>query len=511
MPQEWITLRREDIRLRTFNEHFSATFLSPLLLAKAGFFYVGVDDQVQCAFCRGVVRDWEINDDPRREHQRLFPSCAFILGLPVGNIPLGENPSTVHLNVERTASLPVPQQLNIGFGATRQFTSQFRPNASPDTELRSPDSMQLNALVGENLEELGITKHSGPRYSSYATLDARLKSYNNWPSHLKQTPRAMALSGFFHLGTNDHVNCFHCGSGLRNWEPEDDPWLEHARWFPQCRFVMLMKGEQYIKEATESMSNHPKAKPSLSASVGNSRASPREASEADLRSLLGTPIVQTVLAMGVDLSRVRQALKYQIRTTGQPFNTVDSLLEAAIEIQHHSEHRQSLEDGNYEDVDWPSAVPSSSRRRVTSTGYTLVELPVSLSTPSDEHRTNTNENVPIVPLVSEVRSETPLSHREMDTLSKPENPEKIKEQSCALEVSASCETSTQSVDRTQILEEEIRRLKEARLCKVCLDEEVSIAYIPCGHIVTCVQCAAALEHCPLCRKNIKGTVRIFLS
>lgn len=55
------------------------------------------------------------------------------LGLPVGNIPLGENPSTVHLNVERTASLPVPQQLNIGFGATRQFTSQFRPNASPDT------------------------------------------------------------------------------------------------------------------------------------------------------------------------------------------------------------------------------------------------------------------------------------------------------------------------------------------------------------------------------------------
>ena len=149
------------------------------------------------------------------------------------------------------------------------------------------------------------------------------------------------------LGTNDHVNCFHCGSGLRNWEPEDDPWLEHARWFPQCRFVMLMKGEQYIKEATESMANHTKAKPSLSASVGPPRSSPREVSEAELRSLLGTHIVQTVLAMGVDLSRVKQALKYQIRRTGQVFNTVDSLLEAAIEIQHHSEHRQSLEDGKY--------------------------------------------------------------------------------------------------------------------------------------------------------------------
>ena len=62
-----------------------------------------------------------------------------------------------------------------------------------------------------------------------------------------------------------------------------------------------------------------------------------------------------------------------------------------------------------------------------------------------------------------------------------------------------------------MLEEEVRRLREARLCKVCLDEEVSMAYIPCGHIVTCVQCAVALEDCPLCRKTIKGTVRIFFS
>lgn len=235
-------------------------------------------------------------------------------------------------------------------------------------EVQSPSGSQLNALVGENFEELGITKHSGPRFSTYATLEARLKSFNNWPSHLKQTPRVMAQAGFFHLGihfyksfssraficlhtkpcccsigTNDHVNCFHCGSGLRNWEPEDDPWLEHARWFPQCRFVMLMKGEQFIKAASESMSTH-KTKPSLPVSMGNPRVSPREVSESELRSLLGTPIAQTVLAMGVDLSRVKQALKFKVRSTGQPFSTVDSLLEAAIEVQHHNEHRQALED-----------------------------------------------------------------------------------------------------------------------------------------------------------------------
>lgn len=80
MSHEWLILKREDIRLRTYDETFTSTFMSPLLLAKAGFFYVGVDDQVQCAFCRGVVRDWERSDDPKQEHQRLFPSCPFVLG-----------------------------------------------------------------------------------------------------------------------------------------------------------------------------------------------------------------------------------------------------------------------------------------------------------------------------------------------------------------------------------------------------------------------------------------------
>lgn len=77
---EWLILKQEDVRLRTFGAHFSASFLSPLTLAQAGFFYLGVADQVQCAFCRGVIGNWVRNDDPRREHLRLFPSCPFILG-----------------------------------------------------------------------------------------------------------------------------------------------------------------------------------------------------------------------------------------------------------------------------------------------------------------------------------------------------------------------------------------------------------------------------------------------
>ncbi|KAL3883085.1 hypothetical protein ACJMK2_029378 [Sinanodonta woodiana] len=44
----------------------------------------------------------------------------------------------------------------------------------------------------------------------------------------------------------DVVRCFACNGGLKNWDPEDDPWIEHARWFPQCPFVKRVKGQEFI-------------------------------------------------------------------------------------------------------------------------------------------------------------------------------------------------------------------------------------------------------------------------
>lgn len=44
----------------------------------------------------------------------------------------------------------------------------------------------------------------------------------------------------------DSVRCYHCGIGLRNWDPEDDPWVEHARWSPKCEYVQHEKGQEFI-------------------------------------------------------------------------------------------------------------------------------------------------------------------------------------------------------------------------------------------------------------------------
>lgn len=35
-------------------------------------------------------------------------------------------------------------------------------------------------------------------------------------------------------------------SGLRNWDPEDNPWIEHARWSAECPYIRKIKGQAFI-------------------------------------------------------------------------------------------------------------------------------------------------------------------------------------------------------------------------------------------------------------------------
>ena len=61
------------------------------------------------------------------------------------------------------------------------------------------------------------------------------------------------------------------------------------------------------------------------------------------------------------------------------------------------------------------------------------------------------------------------------------------------------------------LELENRRLKDQRTCKICMDREIGVVFLTCGHLISCVQCAPALRDCPLCRHPIVCTVKTYIS
>ena len=66
-------------------------------------------------------------------------------------------------------------------------------------------------------------------------------------------------------------------------------------------------------------------------------------------------------------------------------------------------------------------------------------------------------------------------------------------------------------DQNSKLEKEIQNMKESRLCKICLDREVSQVFLPCGHSICCNQCVIGIKICPICRENIRKSQTIYFS
>lgn len=58
---------------------------------------------------------------------------------------------------------------------------------------------------------------------------------------------------------------------------------------------------------------------------------------------------------------------------------------------------------------------------------------------------------------------------------------------------------------------QVKLISEHFQCKFCLEDEISIVYLPCGHLVTCSFCALGFANCPQCKTTIKGVVKTKLN
>ena len=85
----------------------------------------------------------------------------------------------------------------------------------------------------------------------------RMRTFpNSWYDQESPTPHELVNAGFYYMGSGDRVNCFYCGGRLFHWKLRDNPWYEHAKWFPLCEFVLKKQGVKYVEK--KSMSKTPR-------------------------------------------------------------------------------------------------------------------------------------------------------------------------------------------------------------------------------------------------------------
>ncbi|KAH8401765.1 hypothetical protein KR009_007766 [Drosophila setifemur] len=387
-------------RLETFKDWPNPN-ITPQALAKAGFYYLNRLDHVKCVWCNGVIAKWEKNDNAFDEHRRFFPKCP-----------------------------------RVQMGPLIEFAA------------------------GKNLDELGIQPTTLPQRPKYACVDARLRTFSDWPIGDIQPAEALAQAGLYFQNIGDQVRCFHCNIGLRSWQKEDEPWHEHAKWSPKCQFVLLAKGPTYVNEVRE-------------AAAANARSPPATAPAPSLQAdtLMDEAPAKEALALGIDGGVVRNAIQRRLSSSGCAFASLDELLHAIFD---EAGAMAALEVREPPDR---APFPESSCEATTSKAATTMAF----------------NSIPISPQVAAVSAPVPA----------PGAVANIAEQMQKM--------SVDPPNGNISLEEENRQLKDARLCKVCLDEEVGVVFLPCGHLATCNQCAPSVANCPMCRADIKGFVRTFLS
>ncbi|KAM6156525.1 baculoviral IAP repeat-containing protein 1 [Erethizon dorsatum] len=186
-------MRSEASRLKTFVTYKLYSSWTPQDMAAAGFYFTGVKSGVQCFCCSLILFGTSLKEVPVESHKKFRPGCQFLLGRDVGNI------------------------------------------GKYDVRVKTPGK-----------EPRGVRA----RYREEA---ARLESFQDWPFYVQAvSPRALAASGFIFTGKRDTVQCFSCGGCLGNWEEEDDPWQEHAKWFPRCEFLQSKKSSEEIAQYIQS-------------------------------------------------------------------------------------------------------------------------------------------------------------------------------------------------------------------------------------------------------------------
>ncbi|XP_062570422.1 putative inhibitor of apoptosis [Saccostrea cucullata] len=457
-------MKFEIIRYSTFSSLKDCP-IAFMKLSKAGFYYDTASKAIICFKCGYVYENIQSNDDPMEIHFKNSPNCDFVQKhYDASHVASSEARAESFLNTEGACGGPsdIHQSISYQKGQERKNVSQSENSSQTLTEEEVQSSGTENqSVVSENnyqnntsasnyaststsqisfqpvsdhvpfgsrpkkakevFKDLGICVEK-PKYPKYSILATRMASFKNWPISGIVSPNDLSKAGFYYNGANDTVCCFFCGGKLAEWKRGDDPWIEHAHWFPNCQFVQQCKGNSSFKHKQDQKEE---------------LMQPEDPFE--------SAAFKSVMEMGYTKAQIKTVYD---NTENKVNLSAKELLELLMdaEDQESEKHKQA-------------------RRKCSKKDHVK------------EEGGNQKE-------------------------------EKIQQEKQPKKQEESGESNKQEL---KALVSEYQELKEQTRCKICLEEDATVVFLPCGHMCTCVSCSPAMRKCPICRTFVKGTVKAILS
>ncbi|CAF1479823.1 unnamed protein product [Rotaria magnacalcarata] len=299
----------KQVRQRTFSHWPHQLSPTSSEMVEAGFFSCNISDRVICIYCNIICQQWTRNSDtPCEIHRTLSPKCPYVTAMLARS--------------QTTAILVINEQ----FGTDQSLASS------------RADLLRSNAIV-----------HAGAYNSAYLEMPRRYASFETWSITDSPSVDDLVRAGFFYTGNENIVTCFYCNGSLQNWGPNDNPTIEHARWFPYCAYAEQLCGvELYrkIREATRVQQEKARANDATNGSSMNFANSskgrlliPDESTLSRfVTARLDLPISQRLLNRNFKLSIIKRCWEDQLRLKHEDFTSESDLLMACIILQKEIKH-----------------------------------------------------------------------------------------------------------------------------------------------------------------------------
>ncbi|XP_060065407.1 inhibitor of apoptosis protein-like [Ylistrum balloti] len=406
--------------------------------------------------------------------------------------------STPHLVTKAPTSVPTnasssPSGAEEGMSSGQ--TGGVDPNVSQQGETSSRPNQEESLPRG--VPRADPQANYMPRYPQYVVQAHRAETFQNgWPAYLNQTAYEMSSAGFFYAGNDDYCRCFYCGGGLRNWEPGDDPWVEHARWFPRCLYVKQNKGERFVRLVQQRQQNNnapSRQEPVLQPPPANQQQPPGDRNQ----------------QQGPATSQQNQ----QGQHDGGETNKL-----ASTNQQNQSEQGATATPQNFEDTELSVDVMSlaaveSLKMNGVSINLIMQALEIWKSQRKKAYKMSDVTSKELMQIIFDKEEENKLltETRQFASFLALRSSD-VNQGNTSSSANISGDSSQHDTEMMEVLslQNEVEEMKQMLMCSVCEENEVTIAFLPCGHLVCCFQCAPAMITCPKCNKLVEGKVKVFL-
>ncbi|CAF1528911.1 unnamed protein product, partial [Adineta steineri] len=365
-------------------------------------------------------------DDPCEVHKTLSPNCIYV-----------------------TAKLIRPAASSIIIVNENSTSTTSNMNSSTATGL---DPLRSTEIV--------FTATYDPAYNE---IPKRHASFSLWPTENLPSVDDLVRAGFFYTGTKTIVTCFYCNGSLQNWGPNDNPMIEHARWFPHCAYAKQLCGDDLYRKIQESK----RAQQECASTIDN-RQLPisDESTLSDLvKQRLDLPISRRLLDQKFALSIIKRCWEDQLQLKQDDFISECDLYIACLILQKQYEHI----DGKKENI----VIPSIRMKQIRK-----------------QNEMRTQEQT-----LATTQSMTNSTDADMTTSSPSSTNDSISSQSSVDSTTKSITPANQSdikpdksISSTNTEQDQSANSALSSPCVLCLTEEKTLACTLLGQLATCVRC-----------------------